>query len=338
MTQIFQKIHKFASETPDDCKMVVPITIASAILTTQFTIVPSKLTYMNLKTLHAQRTLTFLLAVSLILLSFSAHLQAQQVKLMTYNIKNDLPKDGPNNWESRKGPMLKMLTQQAPALFGMQEAFINQVEFLYSNMPHYQYIGVGRDNGALKGEFCAIMFDTIQFRVQEQGNFWLSATPQSPSLGWDAAYPRICTYGLFENKLTQQKIWVFNTHLDHKGVVAQQESCKLLLAKIQEINQQHYGVILMGDFNQTAESAGIQLVAAQFEDSRSAVSTAAMLGGTFNGFDAAPARQRIDYVFVQNLAVVSYDQVSDKMANSNYLSDHFPVTSTVYIRNQAASK
>ena len=35
---------------------------------------------------------------------------------------------------------------------------------------------------------------------------------------------RICTYGLFENLSSKEKVWVFNTHFDHIGIKAREKS------------------------------------------------------------------------------------------------------------------
>ena len=62
----------------------------------------------------------------------------------------------------------------------------------------------------------------------------MSPTPDKISVGWDASMERICTYGLFENIKSKEKILVFNTHFDHIGNLARKESASLILKKIDE--------------------------------------------------------------------------------------------------------
>ena len=76
----------------------------------------------------------------------------------------------------------------------------------------YKFIGVGRDDGEKKGEFCAIYFDTTLYEILDYSTFWLSETPDLVSVGWDASLERICTYGLFASTHSGEKFWVFNTH------------------------------------------------------------------------------------------------------------------------------
>jgi hypothetical protein len=56
-----------------------------------------------------------------------------------------------------------------------------------------------------KGEHSAIFYNSDKFKLLEENTFWLSETPEKPSKGWDAAYNRVCTYGLFQNKKTKRK-------------------------------------------------------------------------------------------------------------------------------------
>ena len=52
------------------------------------------------------------------------------------------------------------LLLHSPLIFiGIQEGLIHQVEFLDSKMNDYKYVGVGRDDGNRKGEYCAIFFN-----------------------------------------------------------------------------------------------------------------------------------------------------------------------------------
>ena len=57
----------------------------------------------------------------------------------------------------------------------------------------------------------------VKFELLEQGTFWLSPASAVPSKGWDAALPRICTWGQFRDKGTGFVFYFFNTHFDHMG-------------------------------------------------------------------------------------------------------------------------
>jgi endonuclease/exonuclease/phosphatase family metal-dependent hydrolase len=194
-------------------------------------------------------------------------------------------------------------------------------------LPDYRYIGVGREDGKQKGEFSPILYDSKMYDLIKGNTFWLSKTPEKVSVGWDAALERICTYGLFEDKQTKKRLWVFNTHFDHVGVKARKESAQLILNKIEEINVEDYPIILMGDLNLTPEKEPIRLIKRVLHDGMD-ISKTPFVGptGSFNDFNStAPIERRIDYIFVNRLAVERYAHMDERMPNGNHISDHLPV-------------
>jgi len=247
--------------------------------------------------------------------------------LISYNIRYDNNWDVENSWSLRKNSIRQLLNDYNPSIFGIQEGLLNQVGFIDSALIKYDYVGVGRDDGKMKGEFCAIYFDTTRYKIRNNSTFWLSETPDVVSVGWDAALERICTYGLFENKTSGEEFWVFNTHFDHLGVIARKKSSALILKKIKEINTQSLPVILMGDFNSIPDSDPIKILKNDLIDALQ-ISLENLEGpqGTFNGFDMMlPIDNRIDYIFTKNVKVLSYRHIDDRLNNNRHISDHLPV-------------
>lgn len=255
----------------------------------------------------------------------------KEIKLLTYNIKNDYQKEGSDTWDLRKQRMFNLLHHYEPGIFGVQEALLNQLVYLDSCLTQYRYIGTGRD-GEQAGEYCAIFYDTTQYKVIKQSTFWLSPTPEVVSKGWDAAYPRICTFAQFQVRDTPERFWVFNTHLDHVGIIARLESAKQLLQQIQTLNVNYDPVILMGDFNAQEDESSIQYLKTHLKDGLY-ISQSPCYGplGTFNGFASDPVDRRIDYFFIQNMKVRSYVHIDDRRDNNRHISDHFPVMMTIAI-------
>lgn len=251
---------------------------------------------------------------------------AQDVKVLSYNIRLDVASDAENRWDNRKEMLTAQVVKLSPDFMGVQEALPQQMDYLDSSLKGYDYIGVGRDDGKREGEFSAIFYNTVKYKVLEQSTFWLSETPDKVSFGWDAACRRVCTYGLFENLKTKQKIWVFNTHFDHIGDIARINSAKLILQKINELNKDKLPFVLTGDFNLEDNSESIKLIASQLNDSKAAAKNTTGPVATFNGFKAdEPATKRIDYIFVPKNAVVKEYKVIEELKNNRYPSDHFPV-------------
>lgn len=259
--------------------------------------------------------------------------QAQEFKVMSYNIKYDNVNDTVNNWNFRKEAMVRLVQHYGPQFVGMQEVLLNQLEYLDEHLPDYGYIGVGRDDGKQKGEYSPILYNSQHFELISANTFWLSPTPEKVSKGWDAALERICTYGRFKDKSTGKELYVFNTHFDHVGTEARKQSVNLILQKIKAVNTQNLPVVVTGDFNLEPDSEPIQLMQAGMTDAQQATQQP-FYGptGTFNGFDHSMVLdRRIDYIFVENLRVRTYLHIDDRMENNMHISDHLAVLATLSI-------
>lgn len=258
---------------------------------------------------------------------FSLQGISQTYKVMSYNIRYDNRWDTVNHWDLRKDKIVQQIQFYHPAILGIQEGLKNQVHFINTKLQNYKYIGVGREDALEKGEFSAIFYCTQKLELIKQNTLWLSKTPNKISIGWDAALERICTYGLFQLKGTHQKIWVFNTHFDHKGQIAREKSAELIVKTIQQVNRKKYPVILMGDFNSSPQSNPIQTIKKQLPWALD-ISRQPLYGpkATYNNFDTTkPPSTWIDFIFTQNLKVASYAHIDDRLDNTKYVSDHFPV-------------
>ena len=265
--------------------------------------------------------------IFLILLFICNTIVAQNIQVITYNIRLNTPDDGINAWPNRSKQVAALLNFHEPDIFGLQEAFIGQIEDLQAQLPKMKWVGVGRDDGKKAGEYSPLFYNAEKYKALKQGWFWLSQTPEKPGLGWDAACNRVCTWILLETEKKDKQFMVFNTHFDHKGTQARAESAKLILRKIKELNKDNLPVILMGDFNLTPEQAPIALITRELKDARS-ISKHPPYGptGTFNGFDFnSPLKDRIDYVFVSDQVEVKDYAVLSDSKDLRYPSDHLPV-------------
>ena len=247
--------------------------------------------------------------------------------VITYNIKYDDNSNGKNSWNVRKESLIELITTISPDILCIQEGLINQVEFLGSKMHDYDYVGVGRDDGDRKGEYCAIFFNEKKYKLLKNSTFWLSESPNEVSIGWDAALERICTYALLETIREENKIWVFNTHFDHIGNIAREESARLLLEKIKMLNTREDPVLVMGDFNALEKSMVIDILRQSLADTMKGTDVEHKGPvGTFNNFlNNQQIIKRIDYIFSKGFQTISHQHVDKKLDNGNHISDHLPV-------------
>jgi endonuclease/exonuclease/phosphatase family metal-dependent hydrolase len=253
--------------------------------------------------------------------------KSQPLSVATYNLRYDNPGDGINAWPHRVNQVKGLIRFHDWDIFGTQEVLYNQIQDL-ETLSEFGWIGVGRDDGKKAGEFAALFYRKQRIEVIRSGTFWLSITPEMPSMGWDAkCCKRICTWAKCKDKQNGKFFYVFNAHFDHEGVIARWESAKLLHQKAAEISR-GLPVILMGDFNSLPESDAIKLLNdAGYKDAFSHANQAPYGPiGTFNGFQwNATMDRRIDYIFLGGKwSIEKYGVLTDSF-EKRYPSDHLPV-------------
>lgn len=257
-----------------------------------------------------------------------------EFKLASYNIRYASSKDekSGNGWDLRKGPLAKVITSQNLALVGTQEGNDKQLADLQALLPGYDYIKSPYGGKTHDLHNCATFYQKAFFTPLESGTFWLSQTPDEPSLGWDATDRRICLWTKFKEIKTGKEFYFFNTHFFWKFKTAKQESGPLLVSKIDAIAGDA-PVLCMGDFNSGENTPQIKAILARLNDAYAITQTprkgpeaTAFHGGVFEG----EPNWRIDFIFLSNhFSVLDYAVLTDSYNNGHYPSDHLPVVSTI---------
>jgi endonuclease/exonuclease/phosphatase family metal-dependent hydrolase len=245
------------------------------------------------------------------------------ITVMSFNLRYDEPADEENQWENRKESCLTMLNEVIPTVFGIQEGLHNQISYLDNNLQNYNYVGVGRDDGHSGGEYAAIFYDTTTVELLNNGNFWLSETPEVPSLGWDANNTRICTWGKFRDIDKNNVFFLFNTHFDHKGKTAQGESSKLIVQKIQEITESDLPVFITGDFNMLIGNSRIEPIRNKYFSAQRFAERSDD-NKSYNAFGLGIISRNIDFIFYNKSKAVSYKTLV-RNYGVPYISDHYPI-------------
>ena len=250
----------------------------------------------------------------------------QELKVMSYNIRLGSADDGTNSWMYRCPATLEMLKDQAPDVFGVQEAMADQVKFLEEFADGYDCVGVGREDGKKEGEHMSIFWNKKTIKLMKWGTFWLSETPEKPSMGWDAACYRTATWALMKDKRTGKKFYFVNTHLDHVGKQARANGLALIVDRIAEINPEGYPMVLTGDFNVKPDDPCLTGLDARMKSTRK---IAAKTDGhhTYNGWGKASKDSVIDYIYISGFsACPEYQTVTKRYSDRTFISDHYPVT------------
>ena len=247
---------------------------------------------------------------------------ARSIAVMSFNVKNY--KDNANtenSWDNRRAGIYEMLGTEKPVAVGLQECYISQRDDITRNCTEYEAYGKGREDGLSAGETTSILYMKDSLKVVQSGTFWLSETPNEPSVGWDAKFERTVTWMWFRHIRTGDEFLMFNTHLDHVGVTAKTESLELIEERIKSINTKNLPVILTGDFN--TETSDEAFSALTLSDARKDAPASDNFDTT-NDYGGGSTSQ-IDHIFYQDLEPVSFETVRDRWAGITYISDHYPV-------------
>lgn len=268
-----------------------------------------------------------------------------ELNVMSFNIRYGTADDGENHWGHRKELVCDVLRRHDPDIVGLQEALRFQIQQICDATAAYCPLGVGRDDGKTKGEYCAILFRTDRLMLADAGTFWLSDTPDVPgSTSWGNTITRICTWGRFVQKDSGKAFYLFNVHLDHRSQPSREKSVVLLGQRI--ASRKHPDpAIATGDFNAGEDNkavlylkgraefdgvpAGLSKTPVALVDTFRLLHPDAAEVGTFNGFKGDRSGAKIDYVFTAPGIEVLEAEILHDNDDGHYPSDHFPVAARI---------
>lgn len=275
-----------------------------------------------------KKTLILLLS-GLFFVFNSCSSSSENINIMTYNIRLDTEADGINMWDNRKEGVLSLIKEESVDILGIQEGLPSQIEYLSKKLDGYSMIGEGRDGGN-NGEYSAIYYNN-KMNLIETETFWLSETPEIPSIGWDAAINRIATLGIFKIKKSKKELIVYNTHFDHIGKIAREKSVRVILNHIKKNNYENKSLIVMGDLNANPSELPIELLSEELNDSFKILPIESPIG-TFSGFDLnSKLLDRIDYIYTKNIKISDYKHLDKKLSSGLWPSDHLPILISIFL-------
>jgi endonuclease/exonuclease/phosphatase family metal-dependent hydrolase len=265
---------------------------------------------------------------------------APPLRVVTFNIRYDNPGDGVNAWPNRRDWVAALLRFHGADAVGVQEALARQLADLDTRLPGFARVGVGRADGREGGEFSAILYRTDRLELLDSGTFWLSQTPEVPgSKGWDTAIERIATWARFRDRRTGCSHLHLNTHFDHVGEQARQESARLIRRRLVALAG-GLPMVVTGDMNADPQSAPYRILTrdtlsgavAPLTDAFTASRTGSY-GPTssWNAFRAIEPGRRIDYVLVSAPISVEAHAILPDYWDGRFPSDHLPVLAALAI-------
>ncbi|RUL84680.1 endonuclease/exonuclease/phosphatase family protein [Tautonia sociabilis] len=265
--------------------------------------------------------------------------RADDIRVMSFNIRYGSASDGENSWDHRKEFLIDSIRAVDPDILGTQETLAFQRDDLLRGLPGYEVLAAGRDDGAEAGEMMALFYKADRFERLRGGHFWLSETPETAgSTSWDSSLPRMVTWVELRDLTSpdSRPIAVFNTHFDHRGRVARVESARLIRSKIAELASGAL-VVVTGDFNAAEGSEPYRALFdgdapdPQLIDTYRAVHPERSAGeGTFSGFRAEDVDgPRIDWIAASPGWEVRSATIERPDRDGRTPSDHFAVTAVL---------
>jgi endonuclease/exonuclease/phosphatase family metal-dependent hydrolase len=265
----------------------------------------------------------------------SINISGQEFKVMTYNVRcGYCDENNENKWDSRKELILSTLTAEDPDLIGFQEIIPDQVAYLSSNLPIYNYFGTGHDADG-KGEGCFIFYKKSVFAIDSvnSGTKWYSTTPDVPGSGdMGDIYQRVITFAKLKQLANNKSFCFFNTHVTYIDSLQLKYNAFLASMIIKYKNGEPF--ILTGDFNADETSPAMgelkqSFSASLFRDTYRDIHPNDTIT-IFNGFSEIRDGKKIDYIFVEGKYFKTTDAgLVNNGINGKYPSDHFPLVSVV---------
>jgi endonuclease/exonuclease/phosphatase family metal-dependent hydrolase len=255
----------------------------------------------------------------------TVYIPTNALKVVSFNIRQSGADSGVNKWDNRKAACKAMINDILPDIFGLQEAKPVQVNYMKDNLPMYSVWTAGRDNGGSpgEGENCSVFYRRARFDFLEGGHFWLSETPDEPSIGWDAAFKRLTSWVKLEEKASGRVLFFFNTHLDHASTKARRLGCQLIVARAKVIAGDST-IVVTGDFNMQADAANIKSMFDYFSSVRDTAPVTDSYGTT-NAFTNPNTNNIIDFIFYRHVTPLQYKTIRNSYEGVTFISDHYPI-------------
>ncbi|GAB6926215.1 hypothetical protein JCM10914A_01980 [Paenibacillus sp. JCM 10914] len=257
----------------------------------------------------------------------TAEASSGPLKIMSFNLRYAANDSHP--WETRRPLAKNLILDKQPDAIGTQEGLHRQIMDLDQDLPGYDWIGVGREGGAL-GEYMAIFYRTDRLKPLEQSHFWLSDTPQIiSSTIWGNNIPRMATWVRFQDLQTGNTFYMVNTHLDHQSAVARQNSAELITNQIQSFAP-NTPIVLTGDFNARPGSLPHAYftengLSDSFDTAEQRINENL---GTFHNYGdptGGGSNNRIDWIMHNPGWNMLRHEIVNTQFNGQYPSDHYPV-------------
>lgn len=287
--------------------------------------------------------------VMLIALVGGGKLYADELKIMSFNVRYNSTKDtASNSWEARKGSVVHLIEQTAPDVVGLQEPRTAQREYLKNSLKKYAYVETPGTGDGRGGNTCLI-YRKDKFKKIDSGWFFLGPTPDKPSPSFDAPDTvwRVSVWVKLKDKKSGKQFTLISTHLPVRTkpelaaepyVESRYHSSQLNVARLKKMAGEEGTCFVVGDMNCSLQNIdgtlnydGIRALAPYAEwmhDARKLDKHPDIY--SFNGFGRGKngPHRRIDHIFYRNAQPVKFETITEPVDGITYVSDHYPIMLT----------
>ena len=250
-----------------------------------------------------------------------------ELKIMTLNVKNA---SITSSFAKRAVSIQELVRWHDPDIIGIQELIDPMIEYLPQLTETYTFFGKARGSSGNTNERTCLLFKKERFEFLKGDTFWLSPDPTVKGSRFvESLFPRIATYALLKDRLTDQTFTFANTHLDHILPSTRAKQAAVLRDKLIEVKDGDY-LVLTGDFNSSYLSRAVHiLVTSPKLDLKDTVPVDGV--STIRAFVQAGTSQfrPIDHILVTNDLEVLKSEIITGMYMGRYPSDHCPVLTVV---------
>ena len=273
-------------------------------------------------------------SISALLLLVFALSCSPRLTVMSFNVRQSHAKEArrSDNWPNRKEACLEMLKTRRPDLVGFQEAqYKGQWSWLRDTLAsEYGSYGLGRRNGADKGECMGILYRKDKLELLDSGTFWQSETPDTPSSCFDDINERSVSWAVFRILKNGKKFFFVNTHMGLSDN-SRSKGMEVILKRLPELNPESLPVIITGDFNTTPGNFIFKELRTTMDDSRDVAPVTDRLN-TYNAWGNGKKAVVIDHIWIsKGLKCLEYHTDTAPYGGHELISDHYPVYTIIKI-------
>lgn len=257
----------------------------------------------------------------------------ETLKVMGYNLDANM-----DTYAKRRDGMIGIFNKYMPDSIGLQEVRPGWMTYLRKKFSGYDFVGVNAnglapdDRGYNSDQALStfIFYNTERLEVIDSGTFWLSRTPDVPSIYSNTVDCfRTCNYAIFRVKESGLVYAHFNAHLDWMDVKATDYQISLIRDRMADLIELGIPVFATGDYNTDEGTSTYRLMLEneKIGDAKFLTSDSMDIGTypSYGSYDVN-VTEPIDFCFVsKDLVTVNKYRVVDDMPEGKYVSDHYGI-------------